>query len=163
MTKRSISASVVLMALLLGAMTLCAEVANWSVQSTSNKTGEQRCYLVTPVKTIDDGYGETKVSLELRDRELLVVTDSSIDGEFGDLGLQVDDREIIMADGIRADTRVFFHSRINEITDQFLKGLKVRVQLRFWPTWPTTGLRSAEFSLIGFTKAYNNRSVCGRR
>ena len=40
------------------------------------------------------------------------------------------------------------------LIDQFKAGLKARVQLRFWPTWPETGTHSVEVSLIGFTKAW---------
>jgi hypothetical protein len=34
------------------------------------------------------------------------------------------------------------------------------VRLRFWPTWPATGTHSATFSLIGFTRAYEQLAGC---
>jgi hypothetical protein len=54
-----------------------------------------------------------------------------------------------------ADPRtVVFESRYEAVVAQFKRGLHVRVQLRFWPSWPATGLHSATFSLVGFTRAY---------
>jgi hypothetical protein len=51
-------------------------------------------------------------------------------------------------------------SRYGTLVDQFKRGLRARVQLRFWPTWPTTGVHSATFSLIGFTRAYAGLDEC---
>jgi hypothetical protein len=47
-----------------------------------------------------------------------------------------------------------FAARHDALVDEFKRGLHVRVQLRFWPTWPKTGTHSVTFSLIGFTRAH---------
>jgi hypothetical protein len=49
------------------------------------------------------------------------------------------------------------HGRLIEL---FKAGNRLRVQLRFWPEWPTTGTHSVTFSLIGFTKAYGELGGC---
>jgi hypothetical protein len=44
--------------------------------------------------------------------------------------------------------------------EQFKRGVKARVVLRFWPTWPATGTHAAVFSLIGFTREYARMEEC---
>ena len=110
--------------------------------------------------SIDDGQGQTRIRIRLDQRQLRVETASNIDAEFGDIGLEVDSSGFVPADRIVDDTDVLFDSRIAEITRLFIAGQRVRLQLRFWPTWPTTGVKTADFSLIGFTRAYKNLTGC---
>ena len=125
--------------------------ANWKIDSTG-LSGQ--CALVSPVLTIDDGNGETKVQLKLNKKQLLVTTDSNIDNTMKDIGLQVDNKVFMYITDVIDTTHVTFgEDRIDAIIGQFIPGRRVLIHLRFWPTWPTTGIKTAEFSLKGFTKA----------
>jgi len=139
---------------------LHAQQENWSYETVAGSDGKPACVLVTPEEIIDDGQGDTRVKLFLDQQHLLVRTASNIDKEFGDIGLQVDDHGFIPADRIEHETNVVFDSQIEQITAQFIAGRTVRVQMRFWPTWPTTGVKTAEFSLIGFTRAHRGLAEC---
>ena len=130
-----------------------AEV-NWNVSNSSP------CYMYTPTKSMDDGQGETSVMLRLDAQTLHVSTRSNIDAEFHDLGISVDDKEMIMADSVVKETDVVFEKDLSVLVEQFIAGRNARLQLRFWPTWPTTGPKTVDFSLIGFTKAHNAMKGC---
>lgn len=127
---------------------------NWRVSDTTP------CFLFTPVKTVDDGQGQTPVALRLDANALHVTTNSNIDAEFGDLGISVDGKDMIMVDSVVRETNVVFEKDVAALVDQFIAGRSAKLQLRFWPTWPTTGPKVVEFSLIGFTRAHNQMQEC---
>ena len=56
-----------------------------------------------------------------------------------------------------------FAAQYQTLVDEFKRGRRVRVQLRFWSTWPKTGTHSATFSLIGFTRAHAGLADCRAR
>lgn len=118
------------------------------------------CFLFTPVKSIDDGQGQTPVALRLDAERLHVTTNSNIDAEFDDLGISVDDQEMILIDGVVRETNVVFETGVPTLVEQFIAGRNAKLQLRFWPTWPSTGPKTVEFSLIGFTKAHRQMQQC---
>lgn len=111
---------------------------------------------------LDDGYQQTPVFLELDGTALRVVTDSNLDTTGSPLGLTVDREPFIAADGVQGRTNLLFEREIESIVSQFIAGNRVRVRLRFWPTWPATGDKFAEFSLIGFTSAHKALAACGK-
>jgi hypothetical protein len=132
--------------------------ASWKIDSTG-LSGQ--CALVSPVLKINDGQGETKIQLILNKEQLLVTTDSNIDNTMKDIGLKVDDKAFIYITEVINTTHVVFgKDRIDEIISQFVPGRRVLIHLRFWPTWPATGVKTAEFSLIGFTKTLTSLSQC---
>ena len=132
--------------------------ASWKIDSTG-LSGQ--CALVSPVLKINDGQGETKIQLILNKEQLLVTTDSNIDNTMKDIGLKVDDKAFIYITEVINTTHVVFgKDRIDEIISQFVPGRRVLIHLRFWPTWPATGVKTAEFSLIGFTKTLKSLSQC---
>jgi hypothetical protein len=63
-------------------------------------------------------------------------------------------------DRLEGDRTAVFDSKYDRVVEQFKAGVQARLQLRFWPTWPATGPHSTTFSLIGFTKAYDQLSGC---
>ena len=132
---------------------------NWRLRAPA-EGDDDGCYLYTPTVRIADGQGLTNVTLRLDKKRLLVITDSNIDAEYNDIGLQVDEEQIIDADALLGETNVIFRRAVPTVTKQFIAGKSVSINLRFWPTWPTTGLKHAEFSLIGFTKAYRQFETC---
>ena len=59
-----------------------------------------------------------------------------------------------------ADRKALFDSNYERVVAQFKAGTRVKVQLRFWPTWPATGTHATTLSLIGFTRAYGELAEC---
>jgi hypothetical protein len=87
---------------------------------------------------------------------ILVHTESPLDVSFSDIGLQVDKNAFFGLDSVYERKSARFSKAYQELVHQFKKGRTVRVDLRFWPTWPVTGTHAADFSLAGFTKAYDD-------
>jgi len=132
--------------------------ADWTVlQATAGNSG---CVLETDEITIHDGYQDTRVKLNIDVKRLLVITHSNIDTGFDDIDLQVDGRASIPADAAIDETNLRFSADITTIIEQFRKGNKVRVSLRFWPSYPATQRFEAVFSLTGFTRAWNEARHC---
>lgn len=152
---------------LLSLLSLGANAAasdNWSAAKTDGGTDRQAaCTLVSAHQQMDDTQGQTAVWLEISPTALTVKTGSDIDAEFKDLTLQVDDQDAIPSDALDGNTNVVFSKAADTITQQFIQGVKVRVRLRFWPTWPSQGLRTVDFSLIGFTQAYQGLEGCAKQ
>jgi hypothetical protein len=67
---------------------------------------------------------------------------------------------MILVDSVVRDTNVVFETGALTLVEQFIAGSNATLQLRFWPTWPSTGPKTVEFSLIGFTKAHNQMKEC---
>ena len=131
---------------------------NWEIDAAGLAGA---CAMVTPVIVINDGHGETEVQLKLNREQMVVITDSNIDNSKQDLGLRVDNNPFIGITGLSGEMNVVFgKDQIDTIIDQFVPGRRVIIYLRFWPTWPETGIKEAEFSLIGFTKTLQSLSQC---
>jgi hypothetical protein len=121
---------------------------------------ETRCVLETPKVSLDDGYQETKVHLRIDGRSLYVITESSVDLREPDVGLQIDKGKLIKPDGAYLDQQLLYETQIGTVIDQFKNGLAVDVKLRFWPSWPSKGLKTVNFSLIGFTRTFARLPGC---
>ena len=148
-------------ALLIGILGAHAAATAWQVQSVVDQTTQTKnCVLSSEVVTISDGYDQTQVGLHLQRATLFVSTTSPLDAGFADLGLQVDRAAFLPGDKILGQRTVIFETPYAAIIEQFRKGSQVRVQLRFWPTWPTTGPHNAIISLKGFRKAYEALLAC---
>ncbi|HHT01025.1 MAG TPA: hypothetical protein ENK73_09260 [Thiomicrospira sp.] len=130
--------------------TTFAEETHWLIDEKDN------CKLITPKKVMNDGQGETKVWLEIKKDSLLIKTKSDIDAEYKDIGIKVDEENVIPFDSVENTTNALFTQSLSRVIEQFIAGQTANVHLRFWPTWPTTGIKSQSFSLIGFTRAYNS-------
>ncbi|MFZ1389913.1 MAG: hypothetical protein WBP46_19340 [Thiolinea sp.] len=133
-----------------------AEDITWTVADKES----EGCKLITPKISMDDSQGETKIWLELAKQQLLIKTESELDNAYNDLAIQVDDKESIKSSEIVDKKNLVFKESIKEIIPEFIEGRKVVVNLRFWPTWPSVGIKTISFSLIGFTKAYNELNSC---
>ena len=152
--------SIILSGLFTNSTLAVEEAENWqrpTVAETESKTLDP-CLLLSPKIVIDDGQGETRIWLEMTNKMLVLKTKSDIDTAFNDIGLQIDDKDFIPLDRINNDVDILFEKSIAEIIQQFIHGQNVKLQLRFWPTWPSKGIQTAEFSLLGFTKAYKSLS-----
>lgn len=128
--------------------------ANWTVKRIRGENNQLRCILESEKETLYDGYQDTEAFMRLDEKSLLIMTESNIDPNFSDVGLQVDGYGFIRMNKVSMEKRVLFESEISKIINQFKAGVTVKVQLRFWPTWPATKTYSITFSLIGFREAY---------
>jgi hypothetical protein len=145
----------IMMVLMLTAVTVQAA---WVVRETATA-----CVLENDDITLHDGYQDTRVRLNINNERLLVVTASNIDSSFDDTALQVDGKAVIRADADEDEQNLRFDTHIISIIEQFRKGNRVRVYLRFWPTYPATQRYEADFSLVGFTRAWNDFTACSDR
>ena len=107
-----------------------------------------------------DGYQQTSVYFSVTPRSVLLVSAAPLDAGSSDIGLKVDDEPFVRSDRLQGDRSAVFDSDHARVVAQFKAGHQVRVQLRFWPTWPATGTHAATLSLIGFTKAYEALAGC---
>ena len=132
--------------------------AGWQVVHVPGQPG--RCQLGTDPVQIFDGYGHTRLSLLLVGDALVVRTNSNVDLSFHDVGLKVDRRDFVAADAVADEKNVAFRSALDTVVEQFIKGNRVTLSLRFWPTYPPTQVFKTKFSLIGFARAYEQYQAC---
>ena len=132
--------------------------SDWTVL---RETGaDNTCVLRSKPAAVYDGYQESIATLLISPASLYVISKSVFDPTFADIGMQVDHQAFISVDGIEDRRRATFNSHYEEIVTEFKAGREVSVQMRFWPTWPAQGLFPARFSLMGFTKAYEELLLC---
>ena len=137
------------------------EGSNWTAKRIYDAfRNESRCVLETPRVILDDGRQETKVFLRVDSRSLTIMTESNVDIGHADVGIQVDDKKSIKPDQVFLDQNLLFEARVAQIVEQFKTGLAVEARLRFWPTWPSMGLKTVSFSLVGFTRAFARLPGC---
>lgn len=147
--------------------------ADWTVRRQLNAQGmPERCVLESSAVTMSDGYQDTQVLLMLSAEALQLKAKAPLDSSFRDLGLQVDKHDFIPVENLVEDRVALFTAQYPTIVEQMKraqsppkKGQKVtsptiKLQLRFWPTWPARGVQTAELSLEGFSKAYMEFSTC---
>jgi hypothetical protein len=154
--------AIVLLALALSLTgTGVARAADWTVKTVARAdVPGVRCVLESSRQSLPDGYQKTTAYISIAPRSVTVTSVSVLDGGFKDIGLVVDQDELIVMDRLEGDRTAVFDSHYDRVVERFKAGLQARVQLRFWPTWPATGVHSTTFSLIGFTKAYDQLSGC---
>jgi hypothetical protein len=136
--------------------TPAAGAAEWAVRPGPGSA----CVLESSPESLSDGYQTTQARIRVDSKIVSLTSPSVLDAAFNDIGVFVDRQEMIPADRLADPRTAVFESRYGTLVDQFKRGLNARVQLRFWPTWPTTGVHSASFSLIGFTRAYARLDEC---
>lgn len=148
--------------------------AEWTVKRLYNPMGNvERCVVESHVVPVSDGYQETEVSLVVSANTIVIKSKAPLDDSFGDIGLQVAKNDFIKMDKVIDERSALFAASYAKILAQFKQGgaapvkkgqppqaPQVRIQLRFWPTWPATGTHDVEFDLEGFSKAYANMVAC---
>ena len=134
----------------------------WSVQATPGvgAGAKPRCLLESERHSLPDGYQTTWAQIEVDDHAVRVHSASVLDPGDRDIGLVVDEGEFVHPDEVTGQKTAVFAAQYQKLIDEFKRGLRVKVQLRFWPTWPKTTTYSTTFSLIGFTSAYARMSDC---
>jgi hypothetical protein len=136
-----------------------AVAENWQV-SPAPRGGKKTCLLVSAKQPVNDGYQEVPAQIIVDGNTIVIESDSVLDPGFADIGLAVANHPFIPADQVRGRKQAVFEKQHAKIVQLFKDGREVRVQLRFWPTWPATGTHSVSFSLMGFTKAYGEAAKC---
>jgi hypothetical protein len=149
------SISVALASVLLVSSPLVAG-AEWTVTPAPGSG----CILESSPEALSDGYQTTTARLRVDGKAVSVSSKSVFDGGFNDIGVVVDEGAMVPMDRLADPRTAVFESRYGTLVEQFKRGVKARVQLRFWPTWPATGTHAAVFSLIGFTRAYARMEEC---
>lgn len=118
------------------------------------------CVLETNEITRPDGYQDTSVRLNINEQRLLVLTGSNVDTSFDDTALQVDGHAMMTAVAVEDEQNLRFDANMPALVEQFRKGNRVRIYMRFWPTYPATQRFEIGFSLAGFTRAWNDYMAC---
>jgi hypothetical protein len=140
--------------LLLGAAPAPEPVSTWHVQRVT-EGGTVKCRIESEKAPVNDGYQKVTAQIIVTPNNVVqIVSESNFDGGSGDIGVQVDKNVFVKFDKVIGDKVAVFETSAPILIPQFKAGLRARAQLRYWPTWPVTGTHDADFSLIGFTKAY---------
>jgi len=135
--------------------------ADWTASHSYDQVkDENRCVAESDRLRIHDGYRETELYLRVDKDSVLVVTDSHIDTRVADGGISVDGAAPMPPDEVYRDQNAFFRKHAAKLIQQFESGRRAEVRLRFWPTWPTQGRKTATFSLRGFRKAFARLPGC---
>jgi hypothetical protein len=137
------------------------EDGDWIAKRVTDPfTNSSRCVAESLHQVMDDGYQEGSVYLQVDQNQLIFVTESNIDLGSNEQGLQVDDQPTMPFEQAMHDQQAVIREDIQQVITSFQDGLKVRVRLKFWPTWPSKGSKDVEFSLIGFQKAFAQLPGC---
>lgn len=140
------------------------QAEEWTVRpEPAAQGGRDRCVLESERHTVFDGYQDTWAQIVVDAAAVRVSSASILDPGDGDIGLSVDGGPFVAADDVVDERTAVFTSRYAALIEDFRRGLRVRVQLRFWPTWPKTGTHTVTFGLIGFTRAHVRLPECGAR
>ena len=133
-------------------------VSTWHVHRAADGTS---CRIESEKASVNDGYQTTTAQLIVTSGNVVqILSESTFDGGSGDIGVQVDKNPFVKSDKLAGEkTALFDAAGATLLIPQFKAGLRARAQLRFWPTWPVTGTHDADFSLIGFTKAYEEMTA----
>lgn len=150
------------LALLAGTLTIPRDAAaQWAVRAEPAAPGATAsCVLESERQPLSDGYQKTWAQIVVDRQAVRVTSPSKLDPGDADIGLAVDDGPFMPMDEVAGERTAVFKTRYATLIEDFKRGLKVRVQLRFWPTWPKTSTHSAVFSLIGFTRIHAGLADC---
>jgi hypothetical protein len=118
------------------------------------------CVLESTAEAVNDGYQNTTARLRVDGKAVTVTSPSVFDPGFKDIGIAVDDEPLVPMDRLADPRTAVFESHYAALVERFKRGLRARLQLRFWPTWPATGTHSATVSLVGFTRAHARMPDC---
>ncbi|UCE88586.1 MAG: hypothetical protein JSW10_09620, partial [Pseudomonadota bacterium] len=139
-----------------------AEPAWRAVVGNDPLQGKTACLMESAQVAVNDGQTTTPVRFLYNGTAFLVTTKSNIDQSYPNVGLQVDTHAPFAIDRVHKETHVIFAKDAEQIRAQFIRGLRAKLSLGFWPTWPQGETVVAEFSLIGFTKAHEKFLQCQR-
>ena len=138
-----------------------AGAEEWTVKTVPRTDGPgTRCVMESARQSLSDGYQDTTAYVTVDAKSVTVTSASNLDGSFSDVGMIIDQEPLVPMDRLAGIKTAQFDAKYGRLVELFKAGVRLRVQLRFWPEWPATGTHSATFSLIGFTKAYGELAGC---
>jgi hypothetical protein len=138
-----------------------ARAEAWTVRAVARTGGPgTTCVLESAPASISDGYQTTTAQVVVDQEGVTVTSASVLDPSFDDIAIVVDDELPVPMDRLAGPRAARFESRHALLVEQFKRGARARLQLRFWPTWPATGTHSTVISLIGFTRAHAGLAEC---
>jgi len=138
-----------------------AAADDWTVKTVPRADGTgTRCVLESVRQSLTDGYQDTTAYVTVDDHSVTVTSASNLDPGNADIGLVIDQEPLVPMDRLVGTKTASFDTKYSRLVALFKAGVRLRVQLRFWPEWPATGTHSATISLIGFTKAYGELAAC---
>jgi hypothetical protein len=133
----------------------------WTVRAApAAASGADRCVLESPRQPVTDGYQTTWVQMVVDGASVRLLSGSVLDPGDRDIGVSVDEGALVPADQVAEERTAVFTTRYATLIEVFRQGLRAKVQLRFWPTWPKTGTHAATFSLVGFARAHARMIAC---
>lgn len=144
----------------LAALALVADPGSGAAEWTVTLVAGVGCVLESTPATLSDGYQPTTARIRVGRKTVSISSASVMDAGFNDIGIVVDQQDLLPADRLADARTAVFESHYGTLVDQFKRGARARLQLRFWPTWPVTGTHDATVSLIGFTRAYARLEDC---
>lgn len=152
----------VLAAVVLGLPVFGQAATGWMLRPAGPAAarGGAGCVLQSEREPVFDGYQETWAQIVVEAATVRVTSGSILDPGDRDIGLSVDGGPLVVADEVVEGRTAVFKTRYRPLVDDFRRGLRVRAQLRFWPTWPKTGTHDVTFGLIGFTRAHTGMGEC---
>ncbi len=136
-----------------------ADAQSWEVARDAGGA-KGKCAVRSAAVALNDGYQTVQARILVDEGKVVVESPSDLDAGFPDIGLQLRDQALIRIDRVEGKKRAVFESSYGAIVKGFKAGREVEVRLRFWPEFPVTGVHGARFSLMGFTKAYDEAMVC---
>lgn len=131
-----------------------ADAPNWEVAHDSG------CALRSAPRAVNDGYQTVQARILVDAGKVVVESPSDLDAGFSDIGLALPGHDFIRMDRVDGKKRAVFESRYGDLVKGFKAGREVEARLRFWPEFPVTGVHGARFSLMGFSKAYDEAKGC---
>ena len=153
----------VVLAAILAFVALAGPVAagGWTVRSVPRTDGAgTHCVVASGRQSLPDGYQTTTAYVTVDGGSVAATSGSNLDPGFSDIGLVVDREPLVPMDRLAGPKTALFDSKYARLVELFKTGVRLHVQLRFWPEWPATGTHSATFSLSGFNKAYGELASC---
>ena len=131
---------------------------NWQVRI--DPEDRTRCLLESVKYVFNDGQAETSAKLVYTGDALYAATKSNIDLDYPGIGLQVDRLEQHPIDEVSMKKTAVFNKNIDKLHQQFIDGANAKLTLGFWQLIPKTKVHVIEFSLFGYTKAYQQFLKC---
>lgn len=135
--------------------------AQWTIQKQTESSGKGPvCIMRTEWRKIFDGYQDTEVQIVVHADAVEVRSKAPLDKGADVIGLRVDTKPLVKIESIPTEKTAIFSAAYTTLIDQFKKGALLQLHLQFWPTWPKTGVHTADFSLIGFSKTHQDFIEC---
>lgn len=121
---------------------------------------EKGCTLQSVPVIMQDGQGETPVSVHVSKQAVDVVTKSNIDLSYTDTGIRIDNGKPFALETLRGKTNVRLVRQKESLVENMKSGKVMSLAIGFWPTWPVTHARKINVPLEHFGMAFEAWKRC---